>query len=133
VLATQFIRKGVAYLVFGDDVLLTDKTFYLPEDLNRQVGGSRVLQGVVFVSSFEKNTAAENDGIYDPAETPDEAPIEAVSAAGDVDGDGFPDILLGAPRADFINIVAPNQRRQSSGEAYLIYGNDFGLNGGSAP
>lgn len=130
---TQFTRKGVAYLIFGNDVLLNDKTFYLPEDLNRRVGGNRILKGIVFVSSFEKNTAAENDGIYDPAETPDEAPIEAVSAAGDVDGDGFPDILLGAPRADFINIVAPNQRRQASGEAYLIYGNEFGLNSPSSP
>ncbi len=133
IVATTTIRQGVAYLVFGSPSLLNNKVFYLPDDLNRRVGANRVLKGIVFVSAYEKNTPAENDGVYDISETPDEAPVEAVSGIGDVDGDGFPDIIVGAPRADYVNILTPSQRRQATGEAYLIYGNNFGLNKSSAP
>lgn len=126
-------RLGVAYLIFGNTSLLNNKTFYLPDDINRRVSGNRVLKGMIMVSPYERNTLAESDTLFDPLETPDEAPIEAVSRIGDVDGDGFPDIIVGAPQADLINIVSPDQRRQSSGEAYLIYGNQVGLNAANAP
>lgn len=118
---TQFTRQGVAYLVFGSNSLLQNKTFVLPDDLNRRVNGKRILKGIVFVSAYEKNTGPGDA-------TPDQAAIEVVSTVGDVDGDGFVDIILGAPQADFINILAPDQRRQASGDAYLLYGNGFGLN-----
>lgn len=114
VLATQSIRQGAVYLIFGG-TYLQNKTFYLPEDLNRRVSGQLILRGIAFVSAYDKGTL-------------DEAPIEAVSGIGDVDADGFADIIIGAPQADFINVLAPNQRRQAVGEAYLIYGNNFGLN-----
>lgn len=124
---THVLRQGVAYLVFGDQTLLRNKTFELPQDLNRRSNdNTRVLKGVVFVSGFEKNS-----GMGDA--TPDEAPIETVSVIGDIDGDGFVDIILGAPQADLINIIAPSERRQAAGEAYLIYGNSFGLNDSSLP
>jgi len=127
IVTTESRRQGVAYLVFGDEELLDGNIFQLPQDLNRRNNqGERVLRGVVFVSAFEKNSGMADN-------TPDEAPIEAVSLAGDVDGDGFVDILLGAPQADLINVVAPNERRQSAGEAYLIYGNAFGLNNPMRP
>ncbi|MCB9855557.1 MAG: FG-GAP repeat protein [Phycisphaerales bacterium] len=121
------LRQGVAYLIFGDPTLLANKTFLLPQDLNRRnVNNQRVLKGMIFVSAFEKNSGPDDA-------TPDEAPIEAVSLIGDIDGDGFVDIMLGAPQADLINIIAPSERRQASGEAYLIYGNSFGLNDSSLP
>ena len=41
----------------------------------------------------------------------------SVSAAGDVNGDGFDDLMVGARRAD--------ANGNSSGESYLIYGGDF--------
>lgn len=124
---THVLRQGVAYLVFGDQTLLRNKTFALPQDLNRRdVSNNRVLKGIVFVSAYEKNS-----GVGDT--TPDEAPIEAVSLVGDIDGDGFVDLMLGAPQADLINIIAPSERRQAAGEAYLIYGNSFGLNDSSQP
>ena len=127
IVVTHVIRQGVAYLVFGDPTLLTNKTFVLPQDLNRRnVANNRVLKGIVFVSAFEKNSGAGDT-------TPDEAPIEAASLVGDIDGDGFVDIMLGAPQADLINIIAPSERRQAAGEAYLIYGNQFGLNDPSLP
>jgi len=69
--------------------------------------------------------------LQDP--TPDGAPIEAVAGIGDVDADGVPDIMLGAPKADFINIFEPCNRRKSAGEAYLIHGNSFGFNNAALP
>lgn len=123
---TEVIRSGAAYLVFGDPSLLTNKTFVLPQDLNRRNSdGKRVLKGMVFVAGYEKDVA------NDP--TPDAAPIEVVSLIGDIDGDGRKDIILGAPQADFVNIINPDDRRQQAGEAYLIYGSSFGLNDSSLP
>ena len=54
--------------------------------------------------------------------TADEATIESAESAGDVDGDGFGDILIGVPTADYIYPASPTQRRIDSGEAYLVYG-----------
>ena len=128
---TSFTRQGAAYLIFGSDTLLNNNTFVLPDDLNRRsipanLNSPRILKGIVFVSAYEKDTGP-NDL------TPDEAPVEVVSRIGDIDGDGFIDIILGAPEADFINILAPGQRRQSAGDAYVVYGNDFGLNQTGTP
>lgn len=69
--------------------------------------------------------------LQDP--TPDGAPIEAVAGIGDIDADGVPDIMLGAPAADFINIFEPCNRRKSAGEAYLIHGSSFGFNNAALP
>ena len=46
----------------------------------------------------------------------------AVSSAGDVNGDGYDDLLIGAPK---VNTVGSND----AGEAYLVYGKATGLTG----
>ncbi len=69
--------------------------------------------------------------LQDP--TPDGAPVEAVAGVGDVDADGSPDVILGAPTADFINIFEPCNRRKSAGQAYLIHGSSFGFNNPALP
>lgn len=44
----------------------------------------------------------------------------AVSAAGDVDGDGFADLIIGAPQGD-----AYANSKVDAGESYLVYGANF--------
>jgi len=101
-------RRGVAYVIFGGPHM-TNATFMLSQV------GTDTLPGAVFVSPYEAGTA-------------DEAPIDWVSSAGDVNSDGFDDILIGVSEADFINPLEPSQRRIDSGEMYLIYGSNTGTN-----
>jgi hypothetical protein len=50
------------------------------------------------------------------AETNDHSGI-SVSAAGDVNGDGFEDLIIGARYAD-----AANNAKLTAGESYLVFG-----------
>ena len=66
------------------------------------------------------------------------APPEKVALIGDINNDGFGDICIGLPKADFIDLSfpqgadAPNDpavgRRRDAGDAYVVYGNNFGSN-----
>jgi hypothetical protein len=104
------VRRGIVYLIFGGRHLY-NQTFLLS-----QVGTTQ-LPGMIFVSPFAVGTA-------------DEAALESAEGVGDVDGDGFADIMIGAPAADYVDPAAPSQRRVDAGEAYLIYGtNDVTLIG----
>ena len=77
--------------------------------------GSDEVPGVVFVSPY-------------PAGSADEAPITWADFAGDVNADGFDDILIGLETADYVYPLAPSQRRIDTGECYLIYGSNSGSN-----
>ena len=101
-------RIGMAYVIFGGPHL-SNQSFHLGE-----VGTSR-LPGIAFVSPYEVGSA-------------DEAPINWAGPAGDVNADGFSDIMIGIETADFVNPLVPTQRRIDAGECYLIYGNNAGSN-----
>lgn len=114
-------RLGVVYLVFGG-THLTNTTWSLDQV------GTEDLPGIVFISPFEKGR-------------PNEAAPEVVSYIGDINRDGFGDIAIGNPKADFIDDSFPQGpnatdselgRRRDAGDAYVIYGNNFGSNRGGA-
>ncbi len=58
--------------------------------------------------------AEDQIGGYEDPSIQGQGSRKLVAIAGDVDGDGLDDILIGAPAGDPVN-------RQEAGEAYLIY------------
>ena len=105
---TTLTRLGVCYLIFGNNDL-TNKTLSL-EDV-----GSADLPGIVFVSPYEMGSA-------------DEAGVDTCFTIGDINGDGYSEILIGNTGADYVNPANPSQRRVGAGECYIIYGNNYGTN-----
>ncbi|MEK6677069.1 MAG: hypothetical protein AABZ47_15625 [Planctomycetota bacterium] len=112
-------RLGVVYLVFGGGHL--ENTTW-----NLSQVGTEDLPGIVFLSPYVKGR-------------PNEAAPAKVAFLGDVNNDGFGDIAIGNPKADFIDLSFPQGpeasgsdadvgRRRNAGDAYIIYGNNFGTN-----
>lgn len=115
-------RLGVVYLVFGGTHLNNRKW-------NLSQVGSADLPGMVFISPYVKGR-------------PNEAAPTTVAFIGDINNDGFGDIAIGNPRADFIDLAFPQGpnapgtdaevgRRSDAGDCYVIYGNNFGSNRGN--
>jgi len=112
-------RLGVVYLIFGGTHLINTTW-----NLSDVVSGE--LPGIVFLSPYVKGR-------------PNEAAPRAVAYIGDINNDGFGDIAIGNPQADFIDPSFPQGpdapgsdpaagRRSDVGDAYVIYGNNFGSN-----
>ncbi|MCH7995876.1 MAG: FG-GAP repeat protein, partial [Planctomycetes bacterium] len=111
------VRQGVVYLIFGGTHLFNTKWSLA------QVG-SEELPGIVFLSPFAQGTV-------------DEAAPTTVGLIGDVNNDGFGDIAIGNPLADFLDENFPQGpggddqqigRLKDAGDIYIIYGNNFGSN-----
>jgi len=91
--------KGVSYVVFSD--------MSLPSTLDLgtlATGQSQSGRGLMVVGVDD----TDRSGYW-------------VSHAGDVNGDGFDDFLIGAPWAD----GPPGETRANAGESYLVFGGDF--------
>jgi hypothetical protein len=94
-------RCGVVYLVYGDPALRGTI------DLSQI--GTEALPGAIFVGRNSGDELGATLGSQGDRS-------EGVNGAGDVDGDGFRDIVLSTVNAD------PRGGRRDAGEVYLIYG-----------
>ena len=95
-----------------------------------QSGSSYVLFGAAsgFAAVIELSGIDGGNGLRLDGVAAGDSSGQSVSAAGDVNGDGFGDLLIGA------NLAGPND--SNAGASYLIFGADFNgvvaLHGGSA-
>lgn len=125
-------RLGVVYLIFGGLHLFEDMPVggWNLSDPDKGVG-SASLPGIVFVSPFVIGR-------------PNEAAPTVAAFLGDINNDGFGDIAIGNPQADFIDLSFPQGpnapgsdaavgRRRNAGHVYIVYGNNFGSNRDSPP
>ncbi|MDW3222788.1 MAG: integrin alpha [Paracoccaceae bacterium] len=102
-----------------DDILIG--AFNVDRDGLEKVGESYVVYGAAsgFAASFELSDLDGTNGFTIRGVNANDGSGTAVSAAGDVNGDGYDDILIGAPFA--------RNGPPSAGETYLVYGAPSGI------
>ncbi len=100
---------GEAYVVFGKA-----SGFGSAVSMDDPAGGSPIMRRVI-----DLTTLAEADGFIIQGDMDRDRAGESVSAAGDLNGDGYADLIVGAPRGD--------DGGGDAGEAYVIFGAPAGL------
>ena len=110
-----------AYVLFGK---ASD-----PSDPQSNLFGSEVISTVVGEGTFRRQVIdltelAPEDGFLIRDDANREYAGFSVSVAGDVNGDGYADLLVGAPRAD---VSTPDSTRTNAGEVYLVFGKASGF------
>lgn len=122
-------NAGLVYLILGSNVL-GDDSFYDQERfpdgvINISALGTSDLRGAIIVGKADGDRLGGGDagslvegGITDKA---GRGRSFGLKAAGDVDGDGKADILIGSVLADFVDPLTGAEKK-NSGEAYLLYG-----------
>lgn len=88
--------KGAAYIVYGGDDINFGAEAYI-----RRVGAEAELKGMKLVGKAEGDRAGEH-----------------VSAAGDINGDGLADVIIGASHSDADG--------ENSGAAFVVFGRSAG-------
>ncbi len=93
---------GESYVIFGSD------------------SGVMGVGGVIDLSALNTNTPTSTAGLVINGIDPDDRSGFSVNSAGDINGDGFDDVLIGALLAD------PNDN-SAAGKSYVIFGSDSGV------
>jgi hypothetical protein len=100
---------GVVYLIYGGPDLMSHRTpGGEPGVLSLQYVGTADLPGVVFIGRNSGDHLGAGLGLQGDRSF-------GIASAGDVNGDGKRDLLLGS-------VDANPRERAKAGEAYLIYG-----------
>jgi hypothetical protein len=101
-------NSGETYLVFGNQLANLDKA------------GGTTADGKINLSALQGTTAATGYGYIINGIDGGDLSGASVSSAGDVNSDGYDDLLIGAYKAD-----AGSPSKSSAGETYLIFGNQL--------
>jgi hypothetical protein len=88
---------GDSYVIFGDESLPAIIDLAIPDSADFTIVGA----------------------------SPDDRSGRSVSGAGDVNGDGFDDLLIGAPGGDAPRSDYGGNLQHQAGESYLIFGGNF--------
>jgi Ca2+-binding RTX toxin-like protein len=103
-----------------DDLIVGAQQADGPADGRSQAGDSYVIfgKGTGFAATIDLETiAAGTGGFVIHGESAYDRSGWSVASAGDVNGDGFDDLIVGAPLAD-----GPADGRNYAGESYVIFG-----------
>lgn len=97
----DFSDSGEAYLIFGRDTFLAEH--------------------------FIADLLAGPDAVFLPGDGDDDLGGKAVSRAGDVNGDGAPDFIIGAHRANRDPDNDGNDEDNNTGAAFVVFGRTAGV------